>query len=142
MLTKYFKTNKNPIIATNVIRLNQSDSEKSLSIVRVHNKHMKHFRRWMPVCIKNSDNGKWIIRHVIGSSATKGLTMKTLALDYDAVTDLGIKNNNSPSLSIKKANFWQMQIWMSITPDIYSRYGHYWGILGTILGIIGLVGMF
>ena len=141
MFTKYFKRNKTTINTTKVIRLNQADSEKSLSIVRVHNKHMGHFRRWMPVCIKNTDNGKWIIRHVIGANATKGLTMKSLALDYDAVTELGIKNNTA-QLSLKKANFWQMQVWMSLTPDIYSRYGHYWGILGTILGIIGLIGMF
>lgn len=136
------KQSKHVVNATNLARLNISDSERSLSVVRIHNRHMTHFKRWMPVCITNKDNDLWVIRYVIGSNAMKGLTMHSLGLDYDAQSELKIKDKNNVNLTLKKATLWQIQMWMCLTPDIHTRYGNYWGILGTVLGIIGIIGMF
>lgn len=137
-----FKKQKYTIKATNIVKLRESDSGPSNNLVRVNNRHMRHFRRWMPVCIKNENNGKWTIRYVVGASRISGLTLKALAIDYDAQVDLDIKSMSNVNLTLKKASFWQIQKWLLCTNDLNNRYGNYWGVLGTILGIIGIIGMF
>jgi len=138
-----FNTKTNHVVhATSTVRLLNSDSGPSNNIVRVNNNHMPYFRRWMPVCITNKENGTWIIRYVIGANRLKGLTLDSLGIDYDAQHDLKIKDRSDVNLTLQKATFWEIQKWLLRSPELNSRYGNYWGILGTILGIIGLIGMF
>lgn len=129
------------INANNTVRLPDVDSGPNNNLVRVHNLHMKHFKRWMAVCITNTENGKWTIRYIVGANHLKGLTLTSLGVDYDARVELAIKDNHDAKLTLKKATFWQVQIWLWKTPNLHNRYGNYWGVLGTILGLIGIIGM-
>lgn len=143
MNTNLIKNKKFEIYATEVIRLPESDSGPNNNIVRVQNLHMPNFKRWTAVCITNKQNGHSTIRYVIGSNSLKGLTLKTLGIDYDAMRELEINNSQKQlNLVLRKATFWQIQKWLWQTPNLNNRYGNYWGVLGTVLGILGILGSF
>ena len=79
-------------IFTNALLLPQQDSGIALSIIRLNNCHIGHYKRRTPVFIMNTRNRKWTIRYTMGNGGTvKELTKASFAIDYDGLCELDVK---------------------------------------------------
>ncbi len=124
-----------------VIRLPDEDSGIERSIVRVSNNLIGQglMSRRSPVLIKNQETKRWIVRYVMGNNGkVKGLNNTTLALDYDAVHDLGVRYGET-KLEVKKASLVQSIVWLCRSPDLNVRLSMCLSLIGFFLGVIGFI---
>ena len=134
-------------VFSEVISLPDSDAGIQNSIVRFSNAQLdstksnknKFFRR-EPVLIQSS-KGK-IIRFAMGNPGTvKGLSNKSIAIDYDGFDALGITFPQSKDvhLTVKKANLLEIIHWFSNHPDLLVRLNTRFALIGLLLGITGFL---
>ena len=125
----------------NVIALPTEDSGLQNNIVRFENSNVKFFGRRTPVIITNSDNNQSVIRYVMGNNGSiKGLTRKSLAVDYDALVDLQIQQYGQPVLlAVRQASLIQCMTMLNNSPDLNIKISFRLGVLGAVLGFIGLL---
>ncbi|MFC5079535.1 hypothetical protein VTH8203_01522 [Vibrio thalassae] len=104
-----------------IVRLPLHDSGYTHCIARLSNAYVgrspQKYRRRKVLYIKNIENGRWILRYVMGAGGLPGLTKDAVALDYDGIEALGA-NRKECSLEIKPATFFQRQIWLCNHPDL------------------------
>ena len=127
---------------TNVIKLPSEDSGMSHLIVRFANNHIgkKKIPRRSAVVIKNTANRKWTIRYAMGNGGTiKGLDKSSIAFDYDAIHDLGVKYEQTVEISVKKATLLQCMMWLVNSSDLNVRLSFRFALLGAVLGIVSLL---
>ncbi|GAD91264.1 hypothetical protein VHA01S_080_00040 [Vibrio halioticoli NBRC 102217] len=123
-----------------VLRLPPEDSGLNHSIVRLANVHIgkKRFPRRTPMLITAS-NGNWTIRYVMGNSGSiSGLNKHSIAIDYDAISDLEANYGSGQSITIKKASLLKCLIWLLTHSDLTVRLSMRFAVLGALLGFVGL----
>lgn len=129
-------------IFSNIVRLPHSDSGMAHSIIRLNNCHIGKSRipRRTALFIKNSHNNQWIIRYAMGNSGSVSkLTKNTIALDYDAICDMGVQYEQSVSIIVRKATVFQSMVWLSQSTDLNVRLSFRLAVLGAVLGLTGLL---
>lgn len=122
--------------------LPRDDFAIAYSIVRLNNSHIgkQKILRRTPLIITNLDTQSWILRYAMGNNGSiKGLTKKVIALDYDAISELGIQYNQRSNLEIRKASLFESLFWLMWSPDLNIRLNTRFALLGTILGIVSLI---
>ncbi|MEZ9863862.1 hypothetical protein [Vibrio breoganii] len=125
-----------------VLRLPPEDSGLSHSIVRLANFHIgkKRFPRRTPMLITNTKNGNWVIRYVMGNNGSIArLNRHSIAVDYDAVSDLEINFGSSNAIRIEKASLLKCLTWLLTHSDLTVRLSMRFAVLGAVLGFVGLL---
>ncbi len=124
-----------------VIPLPHADSGLQHSIIRFNNSLIgegKIIRR-TAMFVSNPENGCWTIRYSMGNPGTiKGLTKTAIALDYDAICELGVRFDQPVELEVKKASLFQSLRWLMCSPDLNIRLNTRFAVLGAILGLVSL----
>ncbi|WP_299021258.1 hypothetical protein [uncultured Photobacterium sp.] len=129
---------------TNLIRL--PDHDAGAMIVRVENSNIdsqrkdetKFFRR-EPVVIENLENGRWVVRYVMGNPGTvKGLQRHTLALDYDAIDGLFAKYGEGRFV-VRRANMVEIGRWLWFESELNNKLAFRLATIGGVLGVIGFI---
>lgn len=137
-----------PLInVTHLAELPKGDTGLQQSIVRVHNRHIdarredkSRFNRREPVVIINKSNGERVVRYIMGSKGIPGITMASCALDYDALSTLGVRRDDeSLNLEIQGANLVDIFSWFWKYPDLGIQLAFKLGILGAVLGLMGFI---
>lgn len=120
--------------------LPEKDSGIDNLICRIHSKNLGQFGRRTPVIIENSENNAQCIRYVMGGGGFKGLTKDSVAIDYDGLLTLGykLKDEQSCSLNIRKAKWYEHYLFFAKHPDLAVRLSMQLGLTGVFLGMIGL----
>lgn len=126
-----------------VRRLPDQDSGLSLCIVRLENHHVGtkpgQFPRRTPVRITNRNNGKWIIRYVMGNGGSvKGLDRRSIALDYDACYELSVKYRQPENITVTYAGHMDVVRWLWSFPDLNIKWSFRISVIGFWLGIVSL----
>lgn len=114
----------------------------SHSIVRFSNNHIgdKKIPRRTAVVIKNTANQKWIIRYAMGNNGSvKALNKQSIAVDYDAIHELGVQFERPVHLAVKKARLHQCMTWLLYSPDLNVRLSFRFAVLGAALGVLSLL---
>ncbi len=126
---------------TEVVELSREDSGPSNCIVRVHNLHIAHFKRRQLVVIKHPATGRRTLRYVMGGGGkVKGLTKTTLAIDYDALVDLGVTRTKSGlTLEMRKANWLDAFGWYWNSPDVLVMLNWRFLLVAMALTLISFV---
>ena len=127
-----------------VIPLPVEDSGLTNSIVRLNNIHIgkskSHIARRTPLLIMNQDTRQWTVRYAMGNGGTvKGLNKNVLALDYDAICDLGVRFGQPSNISIHKASLMESMRWLMSSPDLNVRLNTRFALLGVALGLVSLL---
>ncbi|NAX34108.1 hypothetical protein CAG54_00440 [Vibrio sp. V27_P1S3P104] len=126
----------------NVVPLPHADSGLQHSIIRFNNSHIGKDKipRRSAMLIRNTESGQWTIRYAMGNSGTlKGLTKTSVALDYDAICELGVQYGKPVSLEVKRASLIKSMHWLMTSPDLNVRLNTRFAVLGAVLGLISLV---
>ncbi|BBM67885.1 hypothetical protein VA249_45310 (plasmid) [Vibrio alfacsensis] len=126
----------------NVVPLPHSDSGMQHSIVRLNNSAIGKTKisRRTAMFILNKQNGLSTIRYAMGNSGNiKGLTKNSIALDYDAINELGIAFNRPEELTVTPATLCQSMRWLMTSSDLNVRLNTRFALLGAILGLVSLI---
>lgn len=126
---------------TTVVPLPTSDAGMQRSIVRFNNSRIgkNKISRRTAMFIQNKANGQWTIRYAMGNAGNvKGLTKEAIALDYDAVNELGITFSTPVQLEVKKSDLVRSMLWLATSPNLNVRLSFRFAILGAVLGLISL----
>lgn len=127
-------------IFTNALLLPQQDSGIALSIIRLNNCHIGHYKRRTPVFIMNTRNQKWTIRYAMGNGGTvKELTKASFAIDYDGLCELDVKYKQPASIIIRKATISESLKWLLKSPDLNIRLNTRLALLSTALAIYSVI---
>ncbi len=129
---------------SSVIPLPDEDAGLTNSIVRLNNIHIGNpdgrITRRTPLVIINSESKQWTLRYAMGNGGTvKGLNKDVLALDYDAICDLGIRYKRDANLIVRKASLIESTRWLICSPDLNVRLNTRFALLGVVLGLVSLV---
>lgn len=125
-----------------VVPLPIADSGIQHGIVRFNNAFIgkQKIPRRTPVVIRNRKTNEWTIRYALGNSGNiQGLTKNVIALDYDAMNELGISSRQPCELEIKPASLIQSMHWLMTSPDLNVRLNTRFAVLGAMLGFVSLV---
>jgi hypothetical protein len=121
-----------------VVRLPAEDSGLQHSIVRLNNSHIRTVGRRTPLIILNGK--RWVIRYSMGNGGTvKNLTKNAIALDYDAICDLGVRFGQPVNLKVRKASVFESMSWLLNSPDLNIRLNTRFALLGVVLGLVSLI---
>lgn len=129
-------------IFTNVIDLPTEDCGIAHSIARFANVHIGNdkIQRRTPILITNTRNNRTTVRYAMGNGGTvKGLNKNTIAIDYDAIIDLGVQFKQPVIISVKKATIIQCLRWLANSPDLNIKLNTRLALLGAGLGLLGLL---
>lgn len=129
-----------------LIDLNSKDTGVLSSIVRVHPSRMdatksdpsRLFRR-QAVQLVNTENGLKTIRFCLGAGALKIAHPNTIAVDYDTKDMLGISSERTVKIKVNRAGLWSVLWYFCNHPDMAYRLSTQMAVLGTALGVVGLV---
>lgn len=144
---------KPTFIADRAIELPEKDQGLNHSIVRLyshridrHKRDPKRFKRRQAVLIKNSDTGNSTIRFVMGSGPIS-VKKTDISIDYDACDSLGIRFRQPVNLIVRPATLIEVLSHYFGHPEMGIRVsmrlaaiGVGLGIVGTLLGIVSIVG--
>ncbi|ELA9367545.1 hypothetical protein QUN99_003435 [Vibrio parahaemolyticus] len=137
------KTECGEPIFNQVIDLPSEDCGLSLAIIRLANVHIGQGKipRRTPLRVINMDNRKkWTIRYAMGNGGSvKGLTKSTIAVDYDAIQELGVSFKQPVRIRVQKATLIECLTWLATSPDLNVRLNTRLGILGATLGVVSLL---
>lgn len=119
----------------------------SRSIVRFNNtlidrtkKSKTLFHRRSPLKITNKNNGQWSIAFAYGSPGIKGLTKKTIGIDYDTADVLGIAlNDTAINVEVKRAKSFDLWSWYLNHPDHFIAFNTKVTLVALVLGIVSLL---
>jgi hypothetical protein len=67
-----------------------------------------------------------------------GLTKNSVALDYDAICELGVQYKQPVQLVVRKATLLESLRWLMYSPDLNVRLNTRFAVLGAALGFLGL----
>lgn len=135
--------------ADKVFQLNAEDSGVVKGLCRVPNlwidrkrERTDRLHRRQPVVIENRDTGHRIIRFALGSGRLyqgQGFDKQSIALDYDAVSDLGIEDSReTQELLVRPASSWELVWEFWDHPDPAYRISMRLAIIGATTGFLGL----
>lgn len=132
-----------------IVQLPPEDSGLSNNIVRLNNnwidsKKMNrslYFRR-DPVVIKNTENGRTIVRYVMGSPGGFSVKKSELAIDYDGMDTLGVQRGQECHLLVKRANIVERLVWLVKHPDLNVNLSIRLALLSVVLGLLSFVQAF
>ncbi len=129
--------------------LPQNESGSHHNLVRIHSswvdatrRRLDRFYRNETVCITNTVNNLSIIRQINGGGGIKGFTRDAIAIDYDgrdALMIKGVKDNIDCDLTVRLASWFEIYRYYYNHQDMGYQVSMRLGIIGTVLGIIGLL---
>lgn len=127
---------ENRNISRSIVRLNNALIDRSKS-------NKKLFYRRNPVKITNENNGQWSIAFAYGSPGIKGLTKKTIGIDYDTADVLGIKEGEfNLKIKLTKANCLDVWLWYLNHPDHNISFNTKVALIALIISVISLITTF
>jgi len=143
--------NKPGFIANCIVELDKEDRGVERSIVRLNTRRIdksrqdkERFVRRQPVSIFNPHTGQFIVRMPMGGGGLKGLTLNSVALDYDSIESLGVPGTLkdgpiSIELIVSKASLFRIYGYYWNHPDIGYKVALRISMISLIVGIAGAI---
>lgn len=129
-------------IATRIVELPRSDQGYQHSIARVYprridrlKKDKSRFRRREAIFIQNRNNGNWTIRFIMGTPEG-GIKRDEIALDYDAVDELGVRFNCDVDVKVRRARGHEVFWHYYNHPEMVIRFGTKIATYGIIFSVL------
>ncbi|AZL83447.1 hypothetical protein EIJ81_00845 (plasmid) [Aliivibrio salmonicida] len=126
--------------------ITEIDGNLSRSIVRFNNylidkkkRNKQKFFRREPIKIINVDTKEWVIAYAAGSSGIKGLTLSTIAIDYDTADQLGLNFKEEVNIQVNRASYFDCLKWFTFHPDKNQQIATHFGLVGVAFGFLGLI---
>ncbi|MCP4121722.1 MAG: hypothetical protein GY751_08200 [Bacteroidetes bacterium] len=131
-----------------VVELPEADRGLSKGFMRLENSRIDSsglapdkFTRREPVVVKNRVTGDWIVRMALGNRGLAGLKRSAIALDYDAMDQLGLGMSfgEPVELHARPASTLDVYRYYWDHPDIGYQVAYRISALGFAVGVLGFV---
>lgn len=143
VFAKVFNSNQETVLQFDtVVSLPPEMSGLSHNAAKIYGSHIygknktNVFKRRDVVVITNLNTGQSCIRYVFGAGRLPGVTHSAIAIDYDAVSDLGLGNEKNVKIEMRRATTLMLVKYYWAYPDVGIRFSFRLAVFGAVLSVL------